>query len=336
MTLKTLLYEVTFLTPAFLGNAKQSGQWRTPPFKAALRQWWRVAWTSRQGFAGDLESMRLAEARLFGAASGTSPVTVSRKSELRLRLQHWREGLDQSPKWGSQRLLYLGYGPLEFQRGKGVVLKRSPAIQAGEKAGLAMALPADELDTVRGALALFRHYGTLGGRSRNGWGSIELESSHPDARSMSRWPPQCQRNWIEALDCDWPHAIGHDGRALIWATKKRHADWPTLMAILAEVRKSVRGIFKFSSATSPQAGHWLAYPVTKHEVDGWRSKRLPNSLRFKVRRDEDNPDHCRGVIFHMPCMPPCGFEPREDEIKSVWERVHQCLDNNAQLERIGA
>ena len=69
MPLQILRYEVTFLTPAFLGNAKQSGQWRTPPFKTALRQWWRVVWANRDGFSSNLESMRQAEARLFGTAT---------------------------------------------------------------------------------------------------------------------------------------------------------------------------------------------------------------------------------------------------------------------------
>ncbi len=42
--MQKLTYEVRFTTPAFLGNAEQKGQWRTPPFKALLRQWWRVAY----------------------------------------------------------------------------------------------------------------------------------------------------------------------------------------------------------------------------------------------------------------------------------------------------
>lgn len=42
MTMQTLTYQVGFNTPTFLGNAEQQAQWRTPPFKALLRQWWRV------------------------------------------------------------------------------------------------------------------------------------------------------------------------------------------------------------------------------------------------------------------------------------------------------
>lgn len=34
-------FQLRFQTPAFLGNAQQQGPWRTPPFKALLRQWWQ-------------------------------------------------------------------------------------------------------------------------------------------------------------------------------------------------------------------------------------------------------------------------------------------------------
>lgn len=40
--MEELSYTISFTTPAFLGNAEQQAQWRTPPFKALLRQWWRV------------------------------------------------------------------------------------------------------------------------------------------------------------------------------------------------------------------------------------------------------------------------------------------------------
>lgn len=38
--MKRFEYQVKFLTPAFLGDAEQSGRWRTPPLKTLLRQWW--------------------------------------------------------------------------------------------------------------------------------------------------------------------------------------------------------------------------------------------------------------------------------------------------------
>ncbi len=48
--MRQMKYRIEFLTPAFLGNAEQSGQWRAPPFKALLRQWWRVVWAQRHRF----------------------------------------------------------------------------------------------------------------------------------------------------------------------------------------------------------------------------------------------------------------------------------------------
>jgi CRISPR-associated protein Cmr1 len=38
--MKKLIYKVQFVTPAFLGNAEHSGQWRTPPFKALYIMYW--------------------------------------------------------------------------------------------------------------------------------------------------------------------------------------------------------------------------------------------------------------------------------------------------------
>ena len=330
MPIQRLSYEVTFLTPAFLGNAEQRGQWRTPPFKAAVRHWWRVVWACRNSHPAAIESMRLAEGRLLGAASDNG----KSRSNVRLRLGRWSHGSDDGASWPRPRsadpLLYLGYGPLEHQKGKGTVLKHA-AIQAGEKANFEIALPGDELDSIRDALALLHNYGTLGGRSRNGWGSVALDPS-TSLSNLDVDLKRFQHDWRDALDHDWAHAIGCDDRALIWTTKP-YRSWDRLMATLAEVRGSVRRQFTFAPSRGPQERHWLAYPVTKHEVNDWHSKRLPNSLRLKVRRDSQNPNQLQGVIFHMPCLPPKDFNPRRNDVERVWQNVHAFLDNRTDLDR---
>src|SRR5699024_8872654 len=56
---------VRFLTPAFVGDARQNGAWRTPPFKAQLRQFWRMVMAE----SGEkYQNIRRIEARLFGHA----------------------------------------------------------------------------------------------------------------------------------------------------------------------------------------------------------------------------------------------------------------------------
>lgn len=86
-TMKIYRYQLRFTTPAFLGNASQQGQWRTPPVKALLRQWWRVAVAQELGYSA--ERLRQREADLFGVAADGGD---SHQSLIRIRLGQWSEG----------------------------------------------------------------------------------------------------------------------------------------------------------------------------------------------------------------------------------------------------
>jgi CRISPR-associated protein Cmr1 len=355
MSAVQLSYTVRFLCPAFLGNAEQSGQWRTPPFKALLRQWWRVAYAADYRFAVDVGRMRAAEGSLFGAAADADN---SNQSRVRLRLDRWDSGrlkrwepigTVRHPEVGQQGQnvgadLFLGYGPLTYERGAGTVLKEktNAAIQAGEYATLRLALTpqvgAEEAARIPKALALINSFGTLGGRSRNGWGSLVLEPSD-GSTALPQLEAALQRPWRAALALDWPHAIGRDERgALIWQTEPCD-DWKAAMRRLAEIKIRLRTQFKFvTGKPNPQDRHWLSYPVTNHVFDPWGNKlRLPNSLRFKLRRNGRDPAKLHGVLFHVPCLPPREFNPSREMIDSVWLRVHRFLDDRGQqLTRISA
>lgn len=86
--MKLLQYTVRFVTPAFLGNAEQNGQWRTPPFKALIRQWWRAAYAAQKNFNVDVSRMLAEENCIFGAAAGDR----GSRSLVRIRLDQWEEG----------------------------------------------------------------------------------------------------------------------------------------------------------------------------------------------------------------------------------------------------
>lgn len=346
--MKTAHYTIQFHTPAFLGNAEQSGQWRTPPFKAQLRQWWRVAYAASLGFAPDVARMREEEGRLFGHAwlendrDEQGDNVAARKSQVRIRLGQWNggrlktwEGGDSTvphanvPKpIGSQ--LYMGFGPLVSKGG--TALKANAAIQAGEENTFSIAYPAEHAPLIEQALALMSQFGTVGGRSRNGWGSYSLH----DIDNLSSLPP---RPWLAALNLDWPHAIGSDDikGALIWQSTP-FADWKALMKALALIKIGLRTQFIFTTgknAPRTESRHWLSYPVTNHSVSDWgNNARLPNSLRFKVRPTADG--KLVGVIFHMPCLPPPAFKPQREAIKAVWHDVHAFLDTQSTLTRTRA
>ena len=107
------------------------------------------------------------------------------------------------------------------------------------------------------------------------------------------------------------------------------------MKELAILKIELRTQFEFTTgndASAPEERHWLSYPVTNHSVKSWGGKaRLPNSLRFKVRKTLDG--QLVGVIFHMPCLPPAAFSPKLQMIEGVWRQVHAFLDGQTQLTR---
>ena len=357
--MKTSSFQLQFHTPAFMGDAAQSGRWRTPPFKAQLRQWWRVAYAAKQGFAVNVREMREIEGCLFGHAwlendcferDGKRVVTAARKSEVRLRLSHWDEG--QLKKWqpGSKvnhdevgmvdSHLYLGYGPLTIPRGgRDVTLKANAAIQAGESAEFSLAYPPSHADAIETALLLMNKYGAVGGRSRNGWGSFSLKGLETTSQGVLKTDLPVQRTLEDCLKkgCDWPHAIGHE---LLWETQA-HTNWAALMKALAEIKIAFRTQPKFKFPHAQPDGnvhdrHWLSYPITRHDVSDWKRKnlRLPNTLRFKVRPTTDG--QVVGVIFHMPHLPPAEFRPQVQTLERIWREVHAHLDQNKTLQRITA
>jgi CRISPR-associated protein Cmr1 len=345
--MKKTKFQIQFNTPAFLGDATQSGSWRTPPFKAQLRQWWRVAFANQQQHRVNLSEMRDIEGHLFGHAwlendrDENNDKVAARKSLVRIRLSHWNAGKDNQwsttdtpvahpnvhdrdgrPKpVGAQ--LYMGFGPLEFD--KGTALKANAAIQAKEIAQLGIAYPDVDSTLIEQALHLMHLYGTVGGRSRNGWGSYSLTTE------ASNLPTSEAKHLLSLANClstDWPHAIGCDSTGpLIWQTSP-HKDWAGLMKTLAQIKIAVRTQFDFNSgknASAPEERHWLSYPVTNHSVASWgNNARLPNQLRFKVRATAEG--QLVGIIFHMPHLPPSDFRPDAKTLLRIWQTVHRHLD----------
>src|SRR5690625_7156461 len=93
--MKTLDYTIRFVTPAFLGNAEQAGQWRSPPFKALLRQWWRVAYAAEKQSQVHPAAIRKDERLFFGHARPEDDrdeegnKLPDRRSQVRIRMGKW-------------------------------------------------------------------------------------------------------------------------------------------------------------------------------------------------------------------------------------------------------
>ncbi len=344
-------YTIRFTTPAFLGNAEQSGAWRTPPFKALIRQWWRVLAAKKHGY--DHQELRKEEAKLFGNAWVEKAYCQSR---IRLRLDSWETGklkiwpandpriehpevenrhTGRIQQIGSQ--LYLGYGPLTFAGG--TTLKANAAIQENESATLTLIMPKNDEPVITNVMQLIHWFGTLGGRSRNGWGSIQLEGDGIQPLDTTHSLIQkIIRSLSECLQLDWPHALGCDEQGvLIWQTESFN-NWRDAMKKLAQIKIAFRTSLKFVKPKGQfEDRHLLAYPVTNHLVHKWGNQaRLANQLRFKVIKTANQ---YRGLIYHLPCTIPeplrsslQGNVRSEKEQCRIWQAVHQIL--NQQAERI--
>lgn len=339
-------YSLTLLAPAFLGDAQQSGVWRTPPIKALLREWWRIAVAVDHG--NDHRRLREAEGRLFGNVDLNAA-----QSKVRLALKHWHEG--KLTRWepdngvqhrevgrnvGAQ--LYLGYGPLAYDKEQRATVfkdKANAALQAGETNTLSIAWPETAI-SIPLALQLIDWFGTFGGRSRNGWGSLSLgldplSDNHRYLNAILRDLRACLRS-DGSFVIDWPHAIGMDTRGpLIWESAQTFPDWKAAMTFLAKTKIGFRTKLNFVGGQphrQAQDRHLLAYPVTNHAIGGMsRDARLANQLRFKLFRDAQG--KLRARIFHTPHASPLPM-PNLDQL-AIWQTVHQWLDAQTNLQRLG-
>jgi CRISPR-associated protein Cmr1 len=362
-SMKELTYQARFITPAFLGNAEQQAQWRTPPIKALIRQWWRVAQAGAHGY--DHAKLRQAEMRLFGAASDDGS-EKSHRSLLRLRLSSWSAGALTSWPTGGETVshpevknqqgnlrpvgaeLYLGYGPLGFRAG-GTALNQvrdsehfRSAIDDKAKATLRLMLPDGFANEIETALQLAAWFGTLGSRSRNAWGALHLAHAH--LQPLDREHLQALGALRPLADClreEWPHAVGSDADdvPLVWKTAPV-GSWRDAIKALAKIKIAFRTHFAFTNGgpgATLDKRHVLAYPVTNHNVPAWGGQeRLANQIRFKVHSCAGG--KFEGVIVHLPCKVPDELVNklaqkdqtfiRSNELK-VWQAVHQVLDHNA-------
>lgn len=367
-------YQVRFNTPAFLGNSDQAGQWRTPPFKALLRQWWRVVSAPTHQY--DHAALRKSEGDLFGNAWLNDPRGRAqfRRSRVSLRLDHWNIGRLGSQAWpegpmesvtttadgkGSVRAdVYLGFGPVlppsKKEGRKSVTIRQ--AIAPDDAA--VFRVMAEESQELTDSLQLMAWFGTLGSRSRNGWGSFALNALDASPKLTALPTPghrllgETSREWQKCLELDWPHALGTEsGTPLIWLTQP-YKNWRAVMGALANIKVDIRRVAKTFIGPDHIGGiHLLGYPAGGHwELPVFKKgrpsrdeeeARLASQLRFKVCAV---PEGLVGIVFQVPHGFPGALYRRlrtdqQDWVTTnqakVWGDIHKALNGMSRLTPFG-
>ena len=326
--MKQLRYTLSFTTPAFMGNAEQNAQWRTPPIKALLRQWWRVAYAAEKGFALRVDEMRQEVGRLFGSAADGA----GNKSLLRLRLNMPEGQSGEAWSRGTQ----TGVAPLDtglgtgyawfglVNRGSGQADRNAIAIKPTEsRRELAIAVPDEHAARIETTLQLIHHCGQLGSRSRGGWGSFALENTQPlqpkQLESFAQPLEHCLRH-------DWPMSLCQDSKGLcLWQSKSSYPSWDKAMRVIASERKIARTALKGLNGRDLR-------PVLGFATPG----RMPSPLRWRV---VPAPNKQLAIqVFAMPTQIPEAGKQRIDvaQVQRAWQSIIQTLDDSTAFSPRGA
>jgi CRISPR-associated protein Cmr1 len=285
-----------FITPAFLGNWEQKSELRAAPFKSLLRYWWRVVDGHRYNTPQDLYKK---ESELFGSAGGAgqSLVHVGVTGSPVLANDLPVVSNLQIPRGNGRNLpvhpwLYLGYGKVARQ--SGTVKPIHGVIKAGERCQLSLSASPPVLDGLRPTLSVIARFGAVGGRCRNGWGSIHLSEKGDNVTSNAA--VSC-RPWDQLLKHNYPCGMGRDEKgSLCWQLKGVPSpSWDKALVSLAEIYVKIR--LSLPLKPIPNKRHLLGYPVKDHEVREWGNGRHAKSLRLMVRKEGQQ---YRGYVLHVP------------------------------------
>lgn len=331
--MKQQSYTVRFVTPAFLGNAEQKGQWRTPPFKALLRQWWRVAYAADARFKVDVASMRREEGLLFGhvglddgRAESDSRIAAY-KSRIRIRLgtttgggEAWTIGTQKGvkPLPDGLETSYAWFGLIN----RGADLPDRAGIGVGKVEAvrqLQLAFPDEYEKQMQRVITLAHAFGLLGSRSRGGWGALHIDGvAALEAKELQQYA--C--DLAHCLEGDWAMALAKDDQGLcVWDSKIEFDDWSKAMAFIATRRKQVRTALKQGRDLRPALG--FASPG-----------RMPSPLRWKVMAQEKHKLTVRAFALPHRIPDDGGRRLSQQDLHSAWHAVSSSLDGIRDMQRL--
>lgn len=215
------------ITPLFGGGvAPQEADPVTPirgtSIRGQLRFWWRACRGGR--FGGDLAAMREAEAALWGAASTPGRPTVSRISieadapPVADRFQAFT--VQEGKKPGSKTIVpdhriaaYAGFPLQPEYRTAFPGMDTAKVMASGYEFSLTIAYLRDDEEDIEAALWAWETFGGIGGRTRRGFGALQLikRGEHRVVPPLVEEVEQAIRKGlaIHVVSGPWPQGVPH-------------------------------------------------------------------------------------------------------------------------------
>ena len=169
-------FDVEVVMPMFLGGANNTdAELRVPSIKGMLRFWWRATCGIES-----LEKMKKKEAEIFGSTDQKAAflLHIANTSNVNYLLDLKERGERFTVHGHKVSIIdYLSYGTHKPERGRGNVYQRHH-ITPGSLFLLKFQFYNDELkDEILRAFYFFIACGGLGSRSRNGFGSLQINNN---------------------------------------------------------------------------------------------------------------------------------------------------------------
>ena len=285
----TLHLEVSFDSPTFTHGAdKATVEARPTEFKAELRRWYRVLKAANDC---KLRELRQDEQKLFGGTTNNNPV----RSKVLIRSMGCPKDLSvEEALGGVHDVFYLAHGIAEsaskFGKARCLFSYSNHSDNSVEHLWqLRLTVPEQHSDDIKKSLWMLDQFGSIGGRSNNGWGSLSVKLN--DASELPK--PDSSRLKLKLQDClkeHWPHAFGQDDKGLmIWRLKNPQNPYKQLVDLRSKLDDEGKKI-------AP-------------------GKRSTTQVHFKVKKSKD-------AFWAMAyCMPYGCEENSEREVISKWVRV---------------
>ena len=246
----TFTHGLTFTHgPTFTHGANKVVKARPTEFKAELRRWYRIL-KAAQGNNVDICNIYTEEQKLFGG-----PRDIPERSKVLLRSLNYPKDLSLEDafkklekSFGNKNLEGLVDLAFGITNSANKLAKAQCLFSWSNTRGngdfvdehfwrLRLVMPKKYSDDVKKSLWMLDRFGSIGGRSNNGWGSLSVKLDGAD--NLSR--PILKNLSLGLEDClkkKWPCAFGKDDKGImIW-----QCSYPSLYQIfneLAALRKSL-------------------------------------------------------------------------------------------------
>jgi CRISPR-associated protein Cmr1 len=176
--METKKFDVEVVTPMFLGGADVDvAELRTPSLKGMLRFWWRVT-------CGDIsqDEMIRKESAIFGSTETKSSISINIMPKVALSISKELRQRGSTFKVHGRDvhiLDYLAYGTHTYIKKQGNVYHKEH-ITPGNLFTLRLKYQKKFEEDITRALTWLIHFGGIGSRSRNGFGSMRSNIEEPE------------------------------------------------------------------------------------------------------------------------------------------------------------